>query len=223
MTPNFNKTSLPVCFKINIILLDRQFTVFIADSKMLHTNFLNLALILWCCVLCIQFKRVVSTQLLFNDDVMVIEGDSVSSSQIKLMLTGANVSTIYVHRISGSEIKLMLGGPKVSKIYVYLTHTFYADEDLKLNGISEFQVFASTWNVTNPVTFDLSGTDGEGHERINGSTGIDGGNFFGLTKEIINGGDLTVISNGVNHTKIGDGGKTIIVIYFNFKFYVEMC
>lgn len=156
-----------------------------------YNKIINFALILGCSVLCIQFGKVVPVQQFFNDDVMVVEGHSIYSSDIKTMLADRNVS----------------------KIYVYLTHTFFADEDLTLNGISELQIFASTWNITQPVTFDLSGSDGarqevrmepefSGTAGNNGNAGKDGGNFFGLANETINGDYLTVRCIGGNG---GDG------------------
>lgn len=144
-------------------------------------------------MLCIPYQRVVAVKSFFNDDVMVVKGDSIKSSEIKLMLADRNVS----------------------KIYVYLTNTFYADEDLQLNGIREFQVFASIWNVTQFVTFDLSGRDGANHDRaINGAAGkkgnqgMDGGSFFGLANKTVNGDYLTIISNGGNGGTGQDGAAS---------------
>ncbi len=152
-------------------------------------------LALWCCVVSlIQCEMVYhAAQPYFSDDVLMVEGHSIKSSDLKLMLTDRNVS----------------------KIYVYLTHTFYADEDLNLKGIKELQIFASIWNITGAVTFDLSGLDGAGQEpAINGAAGkngnaaMDGGNFFGLANKTINGDGLTVISNGGNGGNGQDGAAS---------------
>ncbi len=137
-------------------------------------------------MLCFQVDNGIAARVTFNDDVMVVEGESVKSSEIKYMLADWNVS----------------------KIYIYLTHTFHVDVDLKLNGIKELQIFANTWNITQPVSFDISGLDGrrqalpkiKGSGGNDGIAGMDGGNFFGLANKTINGDYLTVMSNG------GDGG-----------------
>lgn len=129
-----------------------------------------------------------TAQSFFNGDTLMIEGPSVSSSDIKLLMTDRNIS----------------------KIYVYVASTFYANEDLQLNGITELQIFANIWNITRPVSFDLTGRDGSNHESIvvkgsagkSGNAGMPGGNFFAWANEIINGEHLTVISNGGNG---GDG------------------
>lgn len=146
----------------------------------------NFTLILWCCVLSVQLKIVVSiTQQFFNNDVMVLEGLNISSS----------------------DIKCSMADRKVSKIHVYVANTFHANENLNLNGITDLQIFAYTWNITKPVTFDLSGSDGtdrnqelvgDGLAGNVGNRGTNGGNFFGLAKETINGDYLIVRSNGGN-------------------------
>lgn len=156
---------------------------------------INFKLMLWCCsVLCIQFRSVVAAQSFFNDDVMVVEGHSISSSEIKFLLADRD---------------------NVTKIYVYLTHTFYADEDLNLQGVTELQIFANIWNNTQPVTFDLSGLDGASQESVmngspgnNGNAGMDAGNFFGLAYETINGDYLTVRLIGGNGGDGQDGGSS---------------
>ncbi len=151
--------------------------------------------ILWCGIVCffIQCEIVHAAQLYFSDDTLSIEDYSIKSSDIKLILADRNVS----------------------KVYVYLADTFYVDENLNLNGIKELQIFASTWNILRPVTFDLSGFDGAKQEpAINGAAGrngnaaFDGGNFFGLANTTINGDYLTVMSNGGNGGKGQDGSSS---------------
>ncbi|KAJ6641396.1 hypothetical protein Bhyg_06335 [Pseudolycoriella hygida] len=148
--------------------------------------------ILWFCVLWLQLKTVASVDQLYDDDALVIKSSSVNSSDIKLLATDRNIS----------------------KIYVYATDTFYVDEDLKLGGIKELQIFAKTWNVIPPsVTFDLSGSDGANQEPASegsggrpGNSGLDGGHFLGLANETINGGRLTIKTNGGTGAAGQDGG-----------------
>ncbi|KAJ6648957.1 hypothetical protein Bhyg_04189 [Pseudolycoriella hygida] len=143
---------------------------------------ISVSLISLCCV-CMFIQTVTA-----DDDVVVIEGRNVNSS----------------------DIKAVLGNRNRTKIYVYVVDTFYVDEDLKLNGIKELQIFANTWYVERPVTFDLSGSDGESQEAESedglagnpGNDGMDGGNFLALANEVTGINYLTVISNGGNG---GDG------------------
>lgn len=80
----------------------------------------------------------------------------------------------------------------------------------------ELQIFANTWNITQPTIFELCGSNGESHQQSritgaagqNGNAGLDGGNFFGLAKEIINGDYLTVILNGGNGGNGQDGAAS---------------
>lgn len=120
--------------------------------------------------------------------------------------------TLYIkcRSVHSSYIKSRSAHLTISKMYVYVADTFFADEDLTFNGIEELQIFANTWIVEHPVTFDLSGLNGTNHEPTilkgsagqPGNYGMDGGNFFGLANEVINGENLTVVSNGGNG---GDG------------------
>lgn len=111
----------------------------------------------------------------------------------------------------------------ITKIYVYVADTFYADVDLQLNGIEELQIFANIWNIPRPVTFNLSGFDGEkqvaavdGLAGNSGNDGTAGGSFFGVANEIINGDYLMVISNGGNGGDGQDGGASNdIYVLFN--------
>lgn len=157
----------------------------------------NSTLILWCSVLCVQ---VVLVELVDTDDRIIIE--------IELELEGDNISS--------SAIKNMLAGGSIfSKIDVYVADTFYADDDLYLNGVNELNIFTSTWNNMQPVIFDLSGSDGVSQQAsINGlagqpgKNGTHGGNFFVLANKMINGGYLTVKSNGGNGADGQDGGTS---------------
>ncbi|XP_037042709.1 uncharacterized protein LOC119079030 [Bradysia coprophila] len=163
-------------------------------------NKINFVSLVWCIVLYGPLQRVITAEPLSNDDVMVIEGRTIHSSHIKLLLADRNIT----------------------KIYVYLTDTFHVDANLELNGIEEIQIFANLWNITMPVTFDLSGTDGASQQEsaVNGSAGYAGndgtagGNFFGLTGEIINGDYLTVRSNGGNGAagQNGSGSDDVYVL-----------
>lgn len=164
-------------------------------------NKVNFTLVVWCFVSCVPLEMVPTAEPSSSDDVMVVEGRSIHSSYIKFLLAVRNIS----------------------KIYIYLTDTFHADEDLVLNGIEEMQIFASVWNVTRPVTFDLSGQEGARQESaVNGSAGYSGndgtagGNFFGLAREIINGDYLTVRSNGGNAADGQDGsGSDDVYVLLN--------
>lgn len=145
-----------------------------------------------------MFKNVVPREIVsnsvtvksfVNDDTMFVEGSSVNSSYIKSLMADR----------------------LITKIYVYVADTFYVDDDLKLNGIAELQIFANTWNIMRPVTFDVSGFNGtidqksilaRGSAGNSGSKGMDGGNVFALANTLLNGNYLTVISNGGNG---GDG------------------
>lgn len=143
----------------------------------------------------------VTAQSFFNGDTLLIERHSVNSSDIKVLMTDRTIT----------------------KIYVYVANTFYANEDLKLNGITELQIFANTWNITEPVTFDLTGLDGSNQELIivkgtagkSGNAGMKGGNFFAWANEIINGEHLTVILNGGNG---GDGQDAVASDDINVTF-----
>lgn len=156
-------------------------------------NFASI-IVVWYFVLCGVLQKVSPHESFSNDDddEMLIEG----------------------HTIHSSDIKTLLADRNVSRIYVYLTDAFHVDESLELNGLKEMKVFASLWNITKPVTFDLSGPDGinQLESAINGSAGFSGndgsagGNFIGLTRDIINGDYLTVRSNGGNGANGQDGG-----------------
>lgn len=146
----------------------------------------NLIFILLCFM---PFKPLVCDEQVSNpvaaSDTLLIEGPNVSSSDINLLLTDRH---------------------NISKIHVHVANTFFADEDLQLNGFTELRIFASTWNTTRPTTFDLSGRGGSNQNSIavkgvagsSGNAGSNGGNFFAWANEIINGERLTVILNGGN-------------------------
>lgn len=158
---------------------------------------------LWCFMLCMQFQKIVSLETLTipGDDTLLMERHCINSSDIRVMMTDRTIS----------------------KIYVYVVDTFYADEDLKLNGIAELQIFANTWHIARPVTFELTASDGTNPEPMKfkgsagncGNAGINGGKFFGLGNEIINGEHLTVISNGGNG---GDGQDALASDDINVTF-----
>ncbi|KAJ6641635.1 hypothetical protein Bhyg_06575 [Pseudolycoriella hygida] len=99
--------------------------------------------------------------------------------------------------VNSSDIKLSATNRNISKIYVYATDTFYVDEDLKLSGIKELQIFAKIWNVIPPsVTFDLSGSNGANQEPASEGSG----------GRPVNGGRLTIKTNGGTGAAGQDGG-----------------
>lgn len=166
-------------------------------------------LILWCCflrvhtIVCLEsVSNNVNVHTVTNDDTLIIKGNVVNSSDINILM--ANRTT--------------------SKLYVYAVYTFYADEDLKLNGISECQIFAHTWHIVREVSFDLIGLDGVNQEPLElkgsggnaGRNGMNGGNFFGLASELINGEFLKVNLNGGNGGNGQDGAASDdIEVFFN--------
>lgn len=171
--------------------ISSSFQLLSAGRKLLHNKMKYLIWLLWCCVLKVVSGETVLNPLtvtFFYDGAMYVKGSSVNSSYIKSLTADHTIS----------------------KLYVYVADTFFADEDLTLNGIEELQIFANKWIVERPVTFDLSGFNGTNHEPTilkgkagkPGNYGMDGGNFFGLANELINGENLTVMSNGGNG---GDG------------------
>lgn len=138
---------------------------------------------------------------------------NVSSTILYLNDDNDDVLIIERHIVNCSDIKVLLIDRNATKIYVFVAETFYVDEDLPLNGIKELHIFAPTWNITKPVTFDLSGLDGTNKEPAAyaqpgepGNDGTDGGNLFALANEIIHSEYLTIISNGGSGGKGQDGG-----------------
>lgn len=119
---------------------------------------------------------------------MIIRGNFVKSSNIRLTECPLN---------------------QISRINVYVVSTFYVDSDLNLIGFEELKIFANKWYILHVATFHLNGLNGEPHERndngMPGNPGMDGGNFFGLANEIINGDLLTVNVNGGNGANGQDG------------------
>lgn len=118
-----------------------------------------------------------------NGDTLIIEGNFVKSSAIRPSY-------------------------RVKKIRVYAIDTFYVDSDLHLNDIEDLHIFAYTWQILEPAIFHLKGAKGASQAPPNangmagqpGNVGQNGGNFFGLANQIVNGDKLTVETVG------GDGG-----------------
>lgn len=92
-------------------------------------------------------------------------------------------------------------------VEIYAREKFYVDSDYSAR--SQISVVAPLWIVTGDYRINFHGMDGqriesrarEGENGISGQSGGPGGNFFGLTDEIINGSRLTIFSRG------GDGGS----------------
>lgn len=123
--------------------------------------------------------------------------------------------TIQGYVVKSSDIDLQNCETRLHKINVYAVHTFFVNCDLHLNDIDgiELKIFAHTWNVIQAARFDLSGNNGTSHTRPEsggmagkpGNVGENGGHFYGLAYQIINGHSLTVTVNGGNGGNGQDG------------------
>lgn len=92
----------------------------------------------------------------------------------------------------------------VKQVNVYIVSTFFADDDLNLNGLEELKIYAPKWSIQRAVTFNLIGIAGKNQEPPTengtpgkpGTVGSNGGKFFGFANEMVNGELLTVVLNG---------------------------
>ncbi|XP_037051928.1 uncharacterized protein LOC119085609 [Bradysia coprophila] len=165
----------------------------------------NLFLILWCYVFSVLVETVVLIEPVKNEDRVAVKIEI--EVEVEVSIEGDNIYS--------SAMKIMLTSGSISKLHVYVADTFYVDDDLQLTGVKELKIFTNIWNNTQPVVFDLSGSNGASQQAsINGlagqpgKNGTDGGNFFALANKIINGDYLTVKSDGGNGANGQDGGTS---------------
>lgn len=89
--------------------------------------------------------------------------------------------------------------------------TFYVDSDLNLseNAEIELNIFSSTFSVQHDATFYLNGKHGEFQSPPNsdgfpgrpGNVGLNAGNFFALTNNLVNGDLLTVVTAAMDRVE----------------------
>lgn len=121
-------------------------------------------------------------QYVCNGDTMIVKGNFAKSSMI-----------------DPSKCE-----EKVKKINMFILSTFYADEDITLNGLEEVKIYAPIWSIQRAVAFNLNGLKGieqapptqNGVGGNPGNVGLNSGNFFGFSDQMIDGELLTVILKG---------------------------
>lgn len=137
----------------------------------------------------ITLKHVVEHKCV-GDDTMIVTGEYLKMSEVKLQHCGA----------------------RIKNVHLFAINTFFADANIKFQGENkELAIMAKKWETVRDVTFTINGEDSKfvpgsqpeptallrkGKPGIPGKAGSNGVNFIGLTDQIVNSDQLSINANG---------------------------